>query len=976
MAWAGTAGAGMAGADTADATRLEIHPREGGPVAVYTVAPPLKDVSAALARLADPVLHRGVARREGEALPDGLTGDAAHAVEIGFLPGVTDNEGATAREMLVAAGLAGTQARVHASRVWLLPVGEDPQAHAAAHHNPLIERAAICSAADYAASAPIVLPQVRLADHGTVVTVPLPDDEGALAELSARGIVGPDGRARGPLGLSVADFEAIRAHFASLGRDPTDVEIETLAQSWSEHCKHRIFAAAIDGDADCPDGLFRTFVAGATRAILARPEKDGFCLSVFDDNAGAIAFDDEWMVCDKVETHNSPSALDPYGGAMTGIVGVNRDVLGFGLGARPVANRYGFCFGHPGDVRPLYRDAARTNALPSVDAIIRGVERGVEDGGNQSGIPTCQGFLVHDDSYRGKPLVFCGTVGLMPRRLPDGRGGTRAGEEKGARPGDAILMVGGRVGLDGVHGATFSSVALDEASPATAVQIGDPITQKRMSDAILTEARDAGLYTSITDNGAGGLSSSVGEMARESGGAEVWLDRVPLKYPGLAPWEVWVSESQERMTLAVPPENVAETIAVFARHGVEATEIGRFTGDGAVTLRWGEGEVGRLDLGFLHGGSPRLRLTARRPERPEPAPLPPIPSLDDVIPKLLAMTAVPERTGLARRYDHEVQATSLVKPLQGPGLMPGDATAIAPVPGSPRAVGMTDALLPHLTEPEPYACAVLSVDLAVRRLVALGCDLDRIALLDNICWSSPEEPGRVWLLHETMRGAHDAAVRFGAPFISGKDSMYNDFRGFDADGEPLHVAALPTLLISGLGILADREHAQTMDLKIEGDVIALMGGDPTGLGGSLYARALGWNGIAPPAADLPDPAAYRALADAMAAGRIASAVALGAGGLGVALARACLAGSLGAEVDVPLAPGARADAALFAEGAGGVLASMAPAEFDALQAPLGLTRLGTVTPDGALRIRAGGVAIEHSAADLLAAIGRAPGMAA
>ena len=967
---------------SAAATRLEVHPREasgktsgGAPVAVYTVAPPLADPDAALSRLADPVLHRGIARGPGGcASARGLLDGATHAVEVGFLPGVTDNEGSAAEEMLLAAGLVNADARVFSSRVWLLGEGVDAHGFAAAHHNPLIQHARVLGADDYARGAfPTVLPEVRLDGAGVAIAVTLPDD-----------------RTRWPRSPRAASWDrtAWRAGRSACRWTTSRPSARTTRRSGATPPTSRsrrspspgpsTASTASSPPASSATSNAPTVCSGRSWPMRPRPSpraptaRASACPCSTTMRA-AIAFDDEWMVCDKVETHNSPSALDPYGGAMTGIVGVNRDALGFGLGARPIANRYGFCFGHPGDERPLYRDPARRSPLPSVDAIIEGVARGVEDGGNQSGIPTVQGFVVHDDSYRGKPLVFCGTLGLMPRRLPDGR----EGHVKRARPGDAILMVGGRVGRDGVHGATFSSLALDEASPATAVQIGDPITQKRMSDAVLTEARDAGLYTSITDNGAGGLSSSVGEMARESGGAELWLDRVPLKYPGLEPWEIWISESQERMTLAVPPEHVAATIAVFARHGVEASEIGRFTDDGAVGLRWQGEEVGRLDLAFLHEGAPRLELTARRPARVASAGLPPMPPLDDVIPRLLAASATGLHTALSRRYDHEVQGTSLVKPLQGAGAMPGDATAIAPVPGSRRAVGLTQALLPHLTEIDPHACAVLSVDLAVRRLIALGCDPDRIALLDNICWSSPEEPGRVWQLHETMRGAHAAAVHFGAPFISGKDSMYNDFRGFGADGEPLHVAALPTLLVSALGILRDRDHAQTLDLKCAGDVVAMMGPVETGLGGSAYARLHGLGPLDAPSAALPPVDAYAGLADALGEGRIASALAIGPGGLGVALARSCLAGRLGARIDASAllnarqgGPSPRADQALFGEGAGQMLLSLSPEAFDEIGAGLGLVRLGTVTGEGTLSIVIGDRRVAHDLADLERACGR------
>ncbi len=388
---------------------------------------------------------------------------------------------------------------------------------------------------------------------------------------------------------------------------PTDIELESLAQTWSEHCKHTIFAAALD---EVEDGLYATYIKGATAAIRAAKGKDDFCVSVFRDNSGAIAFDDEYLVTDKVETHNSPSALDPFGGAVTGVVGVNRDAIGCGLGAKPIANRYGFCLAPPDDPRLLFRDKACTEPLLSPRRIMDGVIEGVNVGGNCSGVPTPQGFVCFDPRYRGKPLVFAGTVGLMPRTSAG-----RPSHLKAARPGDVIVMVGGRVGRDGIHGATFSSEALSSGSPATAVQIGDPITQKKFSDAIIKEARDAGLYNSITDNGAGGLSCSVAEMARECGGCVVELDRVPLKYPGLEPWQIWISESQERMTLAVPPDKLDAFTDLMARRGVEAAAIGCFEASGRCRVRWHGAVIMDVDLDFLHDGLPRAQLRLHQPPR-------------------------------------------------------------------------------------------------------------------------------------------------------------------------------------------------------------------------------------------------------------------------------------------------------------------------------------------------------------------------
>ena len=464
-------------------------------------------------------------------------------VEASLLPGVTDTLGRVAERIL------GPGYRVHSAR--LAPARTEVEAEALAERlaNPLLHDVRIHERSSFladhsAGGARFPPPSPPAPPSGAAVDVSLDVSDAALEALAREGIRGPDGVPRGPLGLSLADLKAIRSR---MGPTLRDAELETFAQTWSEHCRHRIFAAPLG---EIREGIFRRYIQGATEEVLRRNRfsVQDFVLSVFSDNAGAVALDDDWLLCDKVETHNSPSALDPFGGALTGILGVNRDCLGFGLAARPVANRYGFCLPPEEDARPLWRDPARRLPLPSAATLCEGVIAGVGHGGNASGIPTLQGFVRRDPAWRGKPLVFCGTLGLAPRRLPGGR----ASHKKRARPGDLIVMAGGRVGADGIHGATFSSEALHAGSPSAAVQLGDPFEQKKLADALLRDLQAAGAYASITDNGAGGLASSVGEMARESGGAEVELSAVPLKHPDLAPWQIWISEAQERMTLAVP----------------------------------------------------------------------------------------------------------------------------------------------------------------------------------------------------------------------------------------------------------------------------------------------------------------------------------------------------------------------------------------------------------------------------------------
>ncbi len=488
-------------------------------VSVYTVDAKLSaaQVEKAAARLANPIIENF--STTGIPSPNSY----AYAIEIGFLAGVTDNVGHTARETIEdCIGRKFTEGEsVYSSTILFLSAGggssfggeitaREAALLARELHNPLIERASIFAAGK---KMPIVVPKVTLGKTATKTEeVNLDVSDLELKKISAEGIPDRAGKGRGPLALSLRSMKTIRQHFKSLGRNPTDIELESLAQTWSEHCKHTIFADPLD---EVKEGIYRRYIKGATEKIRKAKGKKDFCVSVFKDNSGAIAFDDKYLITHKVETHNSPSGLDPFGGSVTAIVGVNRDCLGFGLGAKAIANTYGFCVADPHDTRELFRDAKKKQPLLPARRILEGVVKGVNAGGNQSGIPTPLGFVAVDPSYRGKPLVFGGTVGLIPRTLK----GKKLYEKK-AKPGDYIVMIGGRVGLDGIHGATFSSESLSAGSPATAVQIGDPITQKKFSDALIREARDAGLYSSITDDGAGGLRGSVGEMACESGGAE------------------------------------------------------------------------------------------------------------------------------------------------------------------------------------------------------------------------------------------------------------------------------------------------------------------------------------------------------------------------------------------------------------------------------------------------------------------------
>lgn len=925
-----------------------------------------------------------------------------YSIEIAVKPGVTDTVADTAEQAVAAElGLDSFGSRVSnasgtakavtvqtARRYLLGGLGfEEACAVAAEIHNPLIEFAEIISRQEYNAGKrhpdeyPLHPDPVPPAvDTYDLTTMGEPD----LAQLSHERL----------LALSREELYAIAEHYrdpatkkarlaAGLSAAATDCELEMLAQTWSEHCKHKIFQAKIrylehSAAPDTPgsamnstgeeliDGLFGTFIRGATETVAEGRED---VLSVFHDNSGVVAFDDEHVVCFKAETHNSPSALDPYGGAITGIVGVNRDIMGTGRGARPILNTNVLCFGYPDTA-----GSELPRGIMPPERVLRGVHRGIVDGGNQSGIPTVAGAFLFDESYMGKPLVFCGTAGLMPRLL----GGTPSWEED-IDPGDLAVMVGGRIGKDGIHGATFSSLALEEESPSSAVQIGDPITQRRMMDFLL-EARDLGLYKGITDNGAGGLSSSLGEMARSSGGIEIELASCPLKYPGLAPWEILVSESQERMSLALDPATRDKFFDLARRRGVEATEVGRFTGDGIIRLFYQNAAVGLLPLSFLHDGVPQMELNARwvPPEHryatsiipslpihpkllPDPG-IPPLPAYTDHPERLradflriLANPNVASKEAWIRRYDHEVQGASYGKPFTGPEQAgPSDGAVIRPGFSGKRGLSVTHGICPRYGDWDTEHMAAASVDEAYRSHIALGGDPDRAYLLDNFCWpdsvqseSTPDGEYKLAQLVRACRGLRKACEAYGLPLISGKDSMKND-----AEIAGRKVSVRPTLLVSLLGIIENAEKYVSSDFKVAGDLIYLIGETRGELGGTVYESISGHPLGESPAPDLTTaPALYRRVAALADAGLLRSAHDLSDGGLAIAVAESAIASrcagkALGAEIkldSVALGPRpGRADLIpvfetarlLFSESCSRFLATVAPKDKATFEAGL------------------------------------------
>ncbi len=735
--------------------------------------------------------------------------------------------------------------------------------------------------------------------HFQAQTVPL---DGELGGLSAK--MG--------LSLSLLEMSAIKEYFDRRGRPPTDVELETIAQTWSEHCRHKTFLGRIVFEGRVIDNLLRSTIMKATRTI-DHPQ----CLSVFHDNSGVIDFDKTHGVCFKVETHNHPSALEPYGGAATGIGGVIRDIMGTGLGAKPIMNTDVFCFGPP---RLPRRNLPAGLLHPR--RIIKGVIEGVRDYGNRMGIPTPSGAVYYDRDFLYNPLVFCGCLGLIRKdRI-----------HKGARAGDAVLLVGGRTGRDGIHGATFSSAELSSAAQKSCVQIGNPIMEKRVLDCLM-KVSELGILSSVTDCGGGGLSSAVGEMGKKTGVA-VNLDRVPLKYEGLTPREIWISESQERMLLAVPPRHLARVIKIFSDENVEAVRIGTFTRDRRLRLFYRRKPVAELAMDFLHDGLPMPRKTARR--RPAPARHVSCPAPKDLGRTMLALIGglnSCSREWIIREYDHEVQGASAVKPLVGAGQHgPQDAVAIKPLLTSNRGVIVSCGLNPGYGRLDAYRMAAAVVDEALRNLVASGGDIRRAALLDNFCFASPERPDVLADIVLASRGAHDAAVAFGTPFISGKDSLYNEWTDQRNRRHPIP----PTLLISAIGVIDDVRACVTMDLKRTGSDLYLIGATAEELGGSEYYRWAGIDGGAVPAVDLKAaPRIMKALGKAIRDGLVLACHDTSEGGLGLAAAEMGLAGDIGLVIDLDRVPyqgrDRRTDYILFSESTTRFLIEAPPSNAAALR---------------------------------------------
>jgi phosphoribosylformylglycinamidine synthase II len=828
---------------------------------------------------------------------------AAQTIEVHPLPGVMDPTAQSVAQAIEE--LTGTQPLVSTGARFDLAGLSKDQAEQLARQvlaNPVIHQISA------GAWTPEALPKGhQYALHvRSVPILALNDDE--LTRLSRDA----------HLFLSLDEMRAVQAEFQRVGRDPTDIELETLAQTWSEHCVHKTLKSTIrympgkapkgfrdpipwaehpnhdvheDGSVTIHN-LLKSTVAAATFELI----EDGidWTLSVFKDNSGIVALDNDHGVCIKVETHNHPSALEPYGGAATGAGGCIRDVMGTGLGAKPIANTDVFCV-----ASPMLATTPPGTLHPR--RVLTDVVAGVRDYGNRMGIPTLNGAVAFDDRYVGNPLVFCGCIGLIPRHLIKGA----------ARPGDRIIALGGRTGRDGIHGATFSSAELEEGHSdefSHAVQIGNAIEEKRLLDAIL-RARDARpeapLFSAITDCGAGGFSSAVGEMGGELG-AEVHLDRAPLKYAGLSYTEVWISEAQERMVLAVPPENVPALQAICDEEHVELADLGHFgTQDAELILNYNGTEVGRLSMHFLHEGIPTpTREATWAPPITSPPPRLPASSTRSTTESLLALLSHPtiaSKHWIIRQYDHEVQGNTVLKPLVGPGGRgPGDASVLEPIAGSSRGIAIGCGLATPLGDPlvpgsDPFHMAIAAIDECIRNIVCVGGDPTHTAILDNFCWPSCAKPENLGSLVRAAEGCYAGAKAYRTPFVSGKDSLNNQLRYTDPEtGQEKLIEIPPTLLITGLAQVRNVTRCVTMDAKKPGNLLVLVGVTQPHMAGSMYAT-LGGRAFSPPYDTIPipdltlGPAAARAVAQCIQDGLVQSAHDPSEGGLLVAVAEMLIA---------------------------------------------------------------------------------------
>jgi len=860
--------------------------------------------------LADPVTHEYWYGQRPR--PEGEAGIDYHSVEVAYNAGVTDPVEGTIIKALKDLGVGEVRAVKTAKRYLIEGQLNEPQLDT------------ICSKL---LVNPIIQHVVKREPVGFLEN---PQYKFVVKEVDIK-------EAGQQFGFTEDELQAILAYFQKQGRNPTDAELETLAQTWSEHCVHKTFKSRIKFDEKIIDNLIKNTIMKVTEE-LGKP----WCLSVFVDNAGVIDFDGRWALCFKVESHNHPSAIEPYGGAATGIGGVVRDPLGTGLGAKPILNTDVFCFAPPNFP---YEKLPKGVLHPR--RILKGVRAGVADYANRLGIPTLNGAIIFDDRYVANPLVYCGTLGLLPKEL------AQRGQQQ---PGDLVVLVGGRSGRDGIHGVTFASDQLSEESSTaaySAVQIGNPIVEKKLID-VLLQARDHRLYSRITDCGGGGLSSAVGEMGANTG-VRIYLERVSLKYAGLSYTEIWISESQERMVLAVPPEHIDELTNLFASEDVEAVVIGEFTSDRRLKLYYQGNVVCNLDMEFLHNGRPQVKREAvwSPPHHIEPDFACPQ-DLGKALLSILGSWNVCSKEWVIRQYDHEVQGTSVLKPLVGKDNDgPGDATIIRPILDSEMGVIVANGINSRYGEIDPYWMAASAIDEALRQIIAVGGNLSKVALLDNFSWGNVQQPEVLGALVKAAQACYDMVLAYETPFISGKDSLYNLF---EYEGE---VISIPhTLLISAISIMEDVNRSVSMDFKRAGDLIYLCGTTHNELGGSEYFKIHGFIGNSVPKVN-PHQAKelMNRLSMATERGLVRACHDCSEGGIGVAAAEMAFAGGLGATIylkSVTLGePIDRDDFILFSESNSRFLVEVAPengGDFEELMKGISLAAIGQVNNSEVLEI--------------------------
>ena len=674
------------------------------------------------------------------------------------------------------------------------------------------------------------------------------------------------------LGLLPDEIEKVRKHFLEENRKPTDVELQAIDQAWSEHCCYK-----------SSKSILKETVFGfeSSKKVIAR------------EDAGIMEFDSEHYYVVGLESHNHPSALDPYGGSATGIGGILRDVVC--MGAQPVALVDSLFFGDLDLPREKLADGVKHPRY-----LMGGVVAGIRDYGNRVGIPTVAGQVSFHPQYTYNPLVIVGCVGMVRKEMMIH---SRAGAV-----GDVYILAGGRTGRDGIHGVTFASRDLDTGSvdDIGAVQLGDPITKEPLMHLCL-ELNEMKLLTGMKDLGGGGLSCVVGELALDGGfGARVNLEKVPLKVENMAPWEIWVSESQERMMFTVKPEDVDRVLARSKAWDVEAVPIGKVITEKRNIVRFNGVEILNLDLEFTTGG-PVYNRPYNLPDYDTgpAAPLPEYPAdLEKTILDLVSQPEVASKDWVIRQYDHEVRGKTALKPIQGPigKDVPGDSSVLKPVDDSWKGLALTTDVNPYLMEANPYHGTRSAVEEVCRNLAAVGARIDSLA--DCLCFGNPRKPDIMGQFRASCEALKDAAMAVDVPYVSGNVSLYNE----TADG-----AIPPTPVLMGVGLVEDIRNCTTSDMKRDGS-IWLIGKTKEEMGASLYYRSIGKDCPNVPKTDFDSfIPRMEQLIQAIEQGEVVACHDISTGGIAVAVIEMCMSG-VGANIG--LGEDMRADVELFSESNG------------------------------------------------------------